>query len=52
VIVLTAPNDVAAGINSLRLGADDCLDKPFEIGELVARITTVLQRITPAEPKA
>lgn len=52
VIVLTAPNDVAAGINSLRLGADDCMDKPFEIGELVARIADVLPRIAAVESKA
>lgn len=52
VIVLSAPNDVAVAINGLRLGADDCLDKPFEISELVARISTVLQRTHSAEPKA
>ncbi len=52
VIVLTAPNDVAAAIHSLRRGANDCLAKPFELDDLVARIEVVLQRIAFAEPKA
>lgn len=52
VIVLSAPNDVAAAIHSLRLGADDCLAKPFELDDLVARISTVLQRTASSGSKA
>ncbi|OYY63173.1 MAG: hypothetical protein B7Y51_06645 [Burkholderiales bacterium 28-67-8] len=52
VIVLTAPNDVAAAIHSLRRGANDCLAKPFELDDLVARIATVLPRTASFDSKA
>lgn len=44
IIMLTArgePSDAAFG---LKLGADDYVSKPFEIGELLARIDAVLRR--------
>jgi two-component system OmpR family response regulator len=44
VIVVTARSDVDSRISSLDLGADDYLVKPFEAGELMARIRAVLRR--------
>ncbi|MCB1025842.1 MAG: response regulator transcription factor, partial [Acidobacteria bacterium] len=44
IIMLTArgePSDAAFG---LKLGADDYVSKPFEVGELLARIDAVLRR--------
>jgi DNA-binding response OmpR family regulator len=46
VIMLTARGDVTDRIVGLELGADDYLPKPFEPRELVARIQTVLRRMT------
>jgi two-component system OmpR family response regulator len=47
VIVLTPPDDLAARVAALDLGADDCLARPFEPRELAARIKAVLRRLTP-----
>lgn len=44
VIFITAIGDAAEKINGLDLGADDYLVKPFEIGELLARIRSVMRR--------
>lgn len=44
IIVLTARADDADRIAGLDLGADDYLTKPFNPGELVARIKAVLRR--------
>ncbi len=44
VILLTARADVIDRVIGLELGADDYLGKPFDPGELVARIRTVLRR--------
>ncbi len=44
VIFITAIGDSAEKINGLDLGADDYLVKPFEIGELLARIRSVMRR--------
>ena len=46
VIMLTARGDVTDRIVGLELGADDYLPKPFEPRELVARIQTILRRIS------
>lgn len=46
VIMLTARGDVTDRIVGLELGADDYLPKPFEPRELVARIQTILRRVT------
>jgi two-component system phosphate regulon response regulator OmpR len=46
VIMLTARGEVTDRIVGLELGADDYLPKPFEPRELVARIQTVLRRIS------
>lgn len=44
VIFLTAKNALNDRIRGLKLGADDYIVKPFQIGELVARVETVLRR--------
>ena len=44
VIVISAMNQVQDRIRGLKMGADDYLSKPFQIGELVARVESVLRR--------
>jgi two-component system alkaline phosphatase synthesis response regulator PhoP len=44
VIILSAMGQVQDRIRGLRMGADDYLCKPFQIGELLARVETVLRR--------
>lgn len=44
VIVISAMGQVGDRIRGLKMGADDYLAKPFQIGELVARVETVLRR--------
>jgi len=44
VILLTAKNDVEDRIKGLDLGADDYLAKPFNTGELLARVRAVCRR--------
>jgi len=44
VLLLTAMNSVADRVKGLDYGADDYLDKPFSIAELMARIRALLRR--------
>lgn len=44
VIFLTAKGGVNDRIKGLKLGADDYIAKPFQIGELIARVEAVLRR--------
>lgn len=44
VIFLTAKGEVKDRIQGLKLGADDYIAKPFQSGEVVARIEAVLRR--------
>lgn len=44
IIVLSARDNEAEKIDALDLGADDYLNKPFGIGELLARIRSTLRR--------
>jgi two-component system alkaline phosphatase synthesis response regulator PhoP len=46
-IMLTARGQVVDKILGLKLGADDYLTKPFDLGEMLARIEAILRR-TPA----
>jgi two-component system response regulator MtrA len=46
--MLSARTDTVDVIVGLELGADDYVTKPFEVGELVARIRAVLRRSAPA----
>src|SRR5215469_10706810 len=47
VLMLTARGDTRDRIRGLDLGADDYLPKPFDPGELVARIRAILRRSSP-----
>jgi two-component system OmpR family response regulator len=44
VVILTAQNEVTDRIAGLNAGADDYLVKPFDLGELTARISAVARR--------
>ncbi len=44
VVMLSAKSEVADKVEGLTAGADDYLAKPFELGELVARLRTALRR--------
>ncbi len=51
VLVLTAIADTSRVIKMLDLGADDYLTKPFDLGELIARMRALIRRSTgAAEP--
>jgi DNA-binding response OmpR family regulator len=50
ILMLTARADTEDKINGLELGADDYLVKPFNPGELVARIRAVLRRSVSRSP--
>ncbi len=45
IILLTARGDVHDRIRGLSLGADDYVVKPFNVGELLARVEAVLRRV-------
>lgn len=49
VIFITAKGTVENRIKGLKLGADDYIVKPFQIGELLARIEAVLRRTNGAD---
>jgi len=49
VIFITAKGAVNDRIKGLKLGADDYLVKPFQIGELIARVEAVLRRYGKSE---
>jgi DNA-binding response OmpR family regulator len=51
VIMVTARSDVRSRIHGLNLGADDYVVKPYDIGELLARIHAVVRR-PPLRPGA
>jgi two-component system, OmpR family, alkaline phosphatase synthesis response regulator PhoP len=48
ILMLTARGAVEDRVRGLRLGADDYLQKPFEMNELLARIHALLRRAEPA----
>ncbi len=52
VIILSARDREADKIAALDNGADDYVEKPFALGELLARIRTALRRAGAAEPQA
>jgi DNA-binding response OmpR family regulator len=44
ILLLTCKSDVRDKVNGLNSGADDYLTKPFDIGELLARVHALLRR--------
>ena len=48
IIFMSARGQKADKLRGLSLGADDYVTKPFDMEELVARIHTVLRRVSPA----
>ena len=48
IVMLTARSDTTDVVVGLELGADDYVTKPFQPGELVARLRAVLRRTFPA----
>lgn len=46
IILLTAKNDIVDKVLGLELGADDYITKPFDMRELMARVNSLLRRIT------
>lgn len=44
IVVLTARDGLAERVQGLDLGADDYIGKPFEIGEVLARLRAVIRR--------
>jgi DNA-binding response OmpR family regulator len=44
ILVLTARSRVEDRVNALQSGADDCLNKPFSLLELLARVHALLRR--------
>ncbi|WP_407561600.1 response regulator transcription factor [Streptomyces sp. 184] len=51
VIMVTARADVRSRIHGLNLGADDYVVKPYDTGELLARVHAVARRTAAAEPE-
>ncbi|GAB6087133.1 response regulator transcription factor [Alkaliphilus crotonatoxidans] len=51
IIFITAKTDINDRIRGLRLGADDYISKPFQMGELLARVEAVLRRFGKSERK-
>lgn len=47
IVVLSARGEEGEKIEALDLGADDYVEKPFGIGELLARVRTVMRRRDP-----
>lgn len=51
VIFITAKGELSDRVRGLRLGADDYIVKPFQIGELSARVEAVLRRYGKSQRK-
>ncbi|MER1999510.1 MAG: response regulator transcription factor [Lysinibacillus sp.] len=47
IMMLSAKDLVSTKIDLLRLGADDYLTKPFDLGEVLVRVETLLRRAKP-----
>jgi DNA-binding response OmpR family regulator len=50
ILMLTAATTLEDRVDGLDLGADDYLPKPFDFGELMARIRALARRSRPAQP--
>lgn len=51
VIIISAKDIVGTKIDLLKLGADDYITKPFDLGEVVARVEATLRRFNKSENK-
>ncbi len=47
IIMLTARGEASDATFGLKLGADDYIPKPFDVGELLARVEAILRRTNP-----
>jgi two-component system OmpR family response regulator len=52
ILMLTARGEVRTRIEGLNAGADDYLPKPFDYGELLARLQAIMRRAPVARPVA
>ena len=52
ILIITADNRRERCITALELGADDFVSKPFDVEELMARISSVLRRTAGAGASA
>ena len=52
IIMLTAKSEEVDKILGLELGADDYINKPFSVRELLARVKAVLRRFSIVEPES
>lgn len=50
IVMLTAASDVVDRVLGLEIGADDYMTKPFEPRELMARVKSVLRRLSAQKP--
>lgn len=50
IIAFNQPGTGLDRILALQAGADDCIEKPFEFRELLARMEAVMRRVWPKEP--
>lgn len=48
IIILSAKRSVEEKVQGLEFGADDYIEKPFAFSELLARVQTVLKRLSPS----
>ncbi|MEW5988943.1 MAG: response regulator transcription factor [Chloroflexota bacterium] len=51
ILMLTAKEAIEDRVAGLDAGADDYLVKPFDLGELLARVRALLRRAQPAQPQ-
>lgn len=51
IIIISAKDMISTKIDLLKLGADDYITKPFDLGEVVARVETSLRRTRRNEDK-
>lgn len=51
VIIISAKDMIHTKIEMLKLGADDYITKPFDLGEVAARVETLLRRIQKQKEK-
>ena len=49
-VIVTGRGDAVDKVVGLEIGADDYVTKPFDLRELLARITAILRRTTAAAP--